>query len=153
MEARSARMYVLAAGILRNTYPDYAGAWTDLDNAVAEHLGATILDVFWTMSGPVERWRRRRERAPLHSARNAGLSPYVDGVLCTTIARATTERIRMAILYPRWHDDPLLRRVTAVQRGGESTALAIDLRRHPPLLTTVSASSSRTRSTSLRRRS
>lgn len=52
-----ARMYVLAAGILRNTYPDYAGAWTDLDNAVAEHLGATILDVFWTMSGPVERWR------------------------------------------------------------------------------------------------
>ncbi len=52
------RLYALVGGVLRYTYPDYAGEWPELDSAVAARLGATIFaDVTWRSNGPVENWR------------------------------------------------------------------------------------------------
>lgn len=52
------RMYILGDGVLRHTYPDYTGAWPELDDAVAARLSASLYgDVSWGHSGPREDWR------------------------------------------------------------------------------------------------
>lgn len=52
------RLYALVGGVLRYTYPDYAGEWPELDSAVAARLGASLFTgVAWRSNGPVENWR------------------------------------------------------------------------------------------------
>lgn len=52
------RMYVLGDGVLRHTYPDYAGDWPELDNAVAARLEAALYsEIAWGPTGPRENWR------------------------------------------------------------------------------------------------